>query len=134
LSNQITPDIIEGAVAQTKDPKNQQPIKGEISPETRKAIIKEQKKDPYLSPLRQLMVTGKAPNGINVKTQKRIKHQKDSHVIVEGILRKIIREGHDTYSAVVIPQAFKQKILELHHDTPSMCHLGTNKTYKIMSV
>ncbi len=43
LSNQITPDIIEGAVAQTKDPKNQQPNKGEISPETRKAIIKEQK-------------------------------------------------------------------------------------------
>jgi hypothetical protein len=44
----------------------------------------------------------------------------------------VIREGHDTYSPVGIPQSFKQRILELYHDTPSMCHLGINKTYKII--
>ena len=132
LSNQLTPRIIAGAFPLPKDPKANLPKVGEISAETRKALIREQKKDPYLSPLRKLIMKGNAPGGITAKTLRRINHQKDNHIMMNGTLRKIIKEGHDTYTPVVIPQSFKQRLLEMHHDTPSMCHLGIHKTYKII--
>jgi hypothetical protein len=68
LSNQITPKIIAGATSLPHETKYEQPNEGEISAETRKAIIKEQRRDQYLSPLRKLILTGKIPSDITAKT------------------------------------------------------------------
>ena len=87
-----------------------------LSADRLEVLLQMQKTDPFCKCISKQLSNGKAPT-----------HEADLFIHVKGLLYKHITDSHQTFSALVIPKAWKYTVLVEAHD--KLGHQGATWTY-----